>query len=80
MQISELISVLQDRLATHGDREVLISYEGVQFPLGPTLIYLAKDGAVHLDGDEGFYKPENAVNPAEGERLPGGNLEAHQPT
>lgn len=68
MQISELITLLQQKLGEHGDREVKITWEGVKRGIGLPDVWLAKDGALYIDADGNFYKDEDAVNPKEGEQ------------
>ena len=63
--ISELIAVLQERLARHGDRRVACGAAGEK--LWPTRadVYLDKRGDLVIEGDG--YKVDWAVDPQEGE-------------
>ena len=78
MLTSELIAVLQQRLATHGDREVVVTWESITNPLYPGSVYLSKKGPLYIDaegGDRALSKIEFAADLQEGEeRLPLGTL------
>lgn len=64
MTISEMIAVLQDRMAVHR-----ATYEGIQTSLDPASVYMSKSGELYIDADaeKNFCKAEFAVNPREGE-------------
>lgn len=66
MKTSELIAVLGERLDRHGDREVVTTWEGITRPIEPRNVYLSKLDQLHIDADRNSYKPEFAVDPAEG--------------
>ena len=69
MKVSELIEVLADRLAVHGDRKVLVTWEGIFRDLDSSHVFLGKIGALLLDADENTYKEKMAVDPHEGMNL-----------
>src|SRR2546423_718264 len=75
VRISELIACLERRLKTHGDREVLVTWESITREIEPTNVYLSKcdqllsflDTPVLLiDADGNYYKKDFAVDPREG--------------
>jgi hypothetical protein len=69
MKLSELIAVLNDRIATHGDRDVEFTWEGITRPVKGSEIYLSKGGGLYLNADPddyGMYKNRFAVDPTEG--------------
>lgn len=72
MKTSELITVLQERVATHGDLPVETTWEGTVHDVDASNVYAARDwrsGALRLqiDADENSYKARGAVDPNEGE-------------
>ena len=67
MSISELITCLNDRLIKHGDRDVEVTWEGIQRELDSSCIYLTKTGELYIDADNNNYKMGYAVDPTEGE-------------
>ena len=78
MFLSEVIECLQRRLEKHGEREVLLTWEGIYRNIRTKDIYLETSGeiAINCDEDDGLmYKrsytgsssPPRAVDPNEGE-------------
>jgi len=70
MLVSELIAILQERLAKHGDVEVRATWEGITREMLSAGIYLSKRGPLYIDAEGHefkMYKKGFAVDPEEGE-------------
>lgn len=78
MLVSELIALLQEKLALHGDVEVETAWEGTQHDVKRCGVYLVKPlpnalvtawrkPRLRINAeDTDFYKEEDAVDPNEG--------------
>lgn len=58
MKTSELIAILSNRLATHGDLEVQGTWEGQDKAIEATNVYRYGD-SIFIDCDANFYKPRD---------------------
>lgn len=67
MKISQLMSVLAERQAKHGDVDVEASWEGQFHSINEANIYLGKAGVLLIDADDNQDKVRNAADPLEGE-------------
>lgn len=67
MRISQLIDCLTRRLRTHGDRAVIVGWEGTRHPIEPKDVFLSTDGTLLIDADNGYEKADCAVDRTEGE-------------
>lgn len=73
IKISGLIELLEQRMKTHGDAEVRVTWEGVFREIRPENVYRSKgegpNGEIELliDADKNFYKEKFAEDPTEGE-------------
>ena len=61
MTITELITLLQERLERHGDRDVLVTWAGIVMEITPAHIYLTTKGPLYIDADNNYYKERWAV-------------------
>lgn len=67
MRLSKLISHLNDRLAIHGDVDVVSMWEGIVVDIKNSKIYLSMAGKLYIDVDQDdYYKKVYAVNQKEG--------------